>query len=293
MAAARSAEFDAELAALAERHAPDPTAGFFGPGSATWLVDREMVLYLGGMRALLLQLAHPRVAQGVAEHSDFRTAPLGRALGTFRAVHRIVFGTREDALRAAARAYHVHTHVRGDGYDALDPPLLLWVHATLVDTVMYSHQLFLPPLPHATWARYYEESKVGARLFAVPQSALPPDLATFRRWFDGMLASDVIGVSPAGREVAKALLDGPAVMSLLRPLNYLGAGGMLPPHLRAAFGIPWGRAQQASFDAIVGAVRRIVPRAPHLLRVNPAARAAERRCAPRAAAPWRLARPRA
>src|SRR5205085_5742513 len=114
-------------------------AGLFGPGSLTWRVNREGVLLLGGGRALLLQVAHPLVAAGVAQHSNYREDPFGRLFRTLDTVTTIVFGATPDAHEAAARLRRIHERVKGvadDGtpYQATDHDLIMWVHATLVDT---------------------------------------------------------------------------------------------------------------------------------------------------------------
>src|SRR5262245_846689 len=112
------------------------------------MVDREMVLFLGGPRALLLQIAHPAVAAAVEEHSDFRVDPLGRLNRTLDSVFNIVFGDRASARAAAERVVRRHGPVKGvideasaspwsgKAYHAQNPELLLWVHATLVDTAL-------------------------------------------------------------------------------------------------------------------------------------------------------------
>ncbi|MGH2727734.1 MAG: oxygenase MpaB family protein, partial [Actinomycetota bacterium] len=87
--------------------------GFFGPGSMNWRVNKEQVMLLGGGRALLLQLAHPMVAAGVAQHSDFASDPLKRLRRTLDATLAIVFGTIAEAERAAAQVRAVHNAVRG------------------------------------------------------------------------------------------------------------------------------------------------------------------------------------
>src|SRR4030081_2124382 len=110
--------------------------GLFEEDSITRRVNRENILLLGGGRALLMQIAHPKVAAGVDEHSDFRSHPIRRLRRTIRMTMAIVFGDRETALTAARAVNQVHAKVRGTGYRALDPDLLLWVHATLADTAL-------------------------------------------------------------------------------------------------------------------------------------------------------------
>src|SRR3954463_13256751 len=113
--------------------------GLYGPDTVTWRVNREAVLLAGGGRALLLQVAHPLVAAGVARHSTFETQPWTRLHRTLDLVTKITFGDRRTSELASARLRGVHARVQGtaaDGtpYSARDPDLLLWVWATLVDS---------------------------------------------------------------------------------------------------------------------------------------------------------------
>ena len=130
--------------------------GFYGPGSEAWRLNREAMLLLGaGPRALLLQLAHPLVAAGVAEHSDFRSDPWARLSGTLRSYLRIVYGSAAVARDEIRRLGELHRGVRGDivdasarerhgrRYSALDPELALWVHATLVDSTIAAYDAWL------------------------------------------------------------------------------------------------------------------------------------------------------
>src|SRR5881397_56153 len=92
---------------------PMSDAGLFGPGSLTWRVNREGALLLGGGRALLLQVAHPLVAAGVAQHSNYREDPWGRLYRTLDLTTKIVFGSTAVAEEAAGRIRHVHQRVHG------------------------------------------------------------------------------------------------------------------------------------------------------------------------------------
>ena len=123
-------------------------AGLYGPRSAAWRLNREAALLLGaGPHALLLQVGHPLVAEGVSQHSDFRTDPWARLAGTLRAYLRIVYGTTPAARAEIPRLNRLHagstgpvrdaaaaTH--GAAYRALDPALSLWVHATLIHSTL-------------------------------------------------------------------------------------------------------------------------------------------------------------
>src|SRR5439155_18823090 len=106
--------------------------GLFGPDSAIWRVNRESAVTLGGTCALLMQLAHPRVAAGVRDHSRFEEDTVGRLRRTLDLTMTIVFGSRRAAMHAIRLINTRHRAVKGAGYSALDPELLMWVHATLV-----------------------------------------------------------------------------------------------------------------------------------------------------------------
>src|SRR5207253_10720695 len=105
-------------------------SALYPEGSITRRVNRENVLLLGGGRALLMQLAHPKVAAGVDEHSDFRTRPIRRLRRTIRMTMAVVFGDRDTAIAAARPVNHAHGRVRGRDCGAVDSDLLPWVDAT-------------------------------------------------------------------------------------------------------------------------------------------------------------------
>src|SRR4029077_8191201 len=112
-------------------------AGMYGPGSETWGHSRESMLLLGaGPRALLLQIAHPAVAAGVDEHSDFREAPWRRLAATLKSYLTIVYGSGPRARAEVRRLNALHRDIVGAGYAARDPELSMWVHATLVDSTL-------------------------------------------------------------------------------------------------------------------------------------------------------------
>lgn len=265
-----------------------PDHGLFGPESITWRVNRESVLLLGGGRALLLQVAHPKVGAGVEQHSGYREDPWGRLFRTLDVTGRIVFGDSAEAERASRRLRGVHRRVRGvvaDGrsagaaYDAADHELLLWVWATLVESAQLMYTRYVRPLSVADLEDYYAEQKRFLAACGAPESAAPKTFADFMAWYDRMVA-ETLEVTPAAREVADAVLRPRRLPLPLRPvfeaLN-VATVGLLPPSLRDAYGFTWSPQRERLLGASTAVVRRLMPALPSLLREMPSARAAGRR----------------
>jgi uncharacterized protein (DUF2236 family) len=258
--------------------------GLFGPGSMIWRVNRENVLLLGGGRALILQVAHPLVAAGVAEHSNYREDPWGRLYRTLDVTTKIVFGSTEVAEEASERLWNVHGRVQGtspDGtpYEAHDPDLLMWVHATLIDTTLLVYTRYVGPLTIAEQNRYYEETKLLGEKYGIPRRRLPDTFADFNDYFQAMLAGDTLGVTDSLRDVVDATLH-PALPFVARPLVEalnLATVGMLPPRLRDELGLPWGPKRERLLAASRTLLRTVMPVLPSLVRDFPPARSADRR----------------
>ena len=285
--------------------------GFYGPASEAWRLNREAMLLLGaGPRALLLQIAHPLVAAGVAEHSDFRSDPWTRLSGTLRSYLRIVYGTAASARSEIRRLHELHRGIRGavlepeargrhgGRYSALDPDLSLWVHATLVDSTIAAYDAWLEPLSRDERARYYEETLPVGRAFGIPASKLPADLDAFEAYMAEMLAPDgPVQVGELARDLATGILHpplGPAVTAAGWPFARLApaldaipsrayawllwpAIGLLPARIREGYGFPWGVRQRVVATWLVATWQAWRPMLPPSFRQMPQALAAERR----------------
>lgn len=285
--------------------------GFYGPGSEAWRLNREAMLLLGaGPRALLLQVAHPLVAAGVAQHSQFREDPWARLSGTLRSYLRIVYGSAPAARAEIERLHELHRGIRGAvadaaarerhgrRYSALDPALSLWVHATLVDSTIAAYDAWIEPLRPAERARYYAETLPVGRAFGIPASLLPPDIDAFDAYMTGMLGPDgPVQVGDEARELADAILHpplGPAVAAagplLARAAPLLDAIparaygwlfwpsiGLLPARVREGYGLPWGIRQRAVAGWLVAAWQAWRPVLPPSFRQMPQALRADRR----------------
>src|SRR5262245_13195967 len=262
---------------------------FFSRDAMIWQVDREMVLLLAGGRALLMQLAHPKVAAGVADHSHFNADPLGRLYRTMGAMWSIVFDEAPKARASLEQVKNVHRRIHGiiapaesvplgTPYDALDVKLLLWVHATLVDSAMVAYDLFVKRLAPDEKARYYDDSKNLAHLFEIPKTLVPASLADFDRYMDRMLGGNEITVGSTARELAKEILrPRPWVLKPAAPLFRLVTAGLLPERLRWAYGLGWNKRKEKMFRSFAKGVRGLLPVVPGPLRIVPNARATEKR----------------
>jgi uncharacterized protein (DUF2236 family) len=260
----------------APRRAGDP--GLFPDGSVARRVNAETALLLGGGRALLMQIAHPLVAAGVADHSGFRSDPFARLWRTLDATLTVSFGDTAQSRAAADEVAAVHRRVRGArgdvAYDATDPALLLWVHATLVDSALVTYERFVRPLRAAAAERYHDDMKRQAVAFGVPPDILPVTLSDFR----GYVASTIedLTVSDEARRLAVDILRPvtPLVLAPASAIMRLVTAGLLPPPLRDAFALRWDERRQRAFDALARSGRALVPSLPAAIRYWPHARAA-------------------
>ena len=274
--------------------------GLFGPDSEAWRLDREAMLLLGaGPRALLLQIAHPSVAAGVAEHSNFREDPWRRLDGTLRSFLTIIYGSTGAARAEIRRLNELHRGIVGAGYSARDPELSLWVHATLIESTLAAYDAWLEPLSRERRARLYEETKPLARAFGITEGLLPVDLDAFDAYYAGMLGPDgAVHPTPVARELARAILRPP--LGPLAKLAPRGLGkaigpildrvpvetyawtmwpsvGLLPERVREEYGLAWGPLQEAVSGWLVAGWQAWRPLIPTDWRWMPQARAAERR----------------
>jgi uncharacterized protein (DUF2236 family) len=246
-------------------------AGILPDDSIMRRVGGEVVLLLGGGRALLMQLAHPSVAAGVADHSGFEADPFGRLRRTLDATYTIVYGTAEEADLVARKLWAVHERVTGTGYRANDPDLLMWVHATLTDTALRLHARFLRTLDEDEAERYYQESTVVAEVLGVPRAIQPPSLSAFREYMREMVGS--LEVTDTARQLAKAVLH-PRLPFVVEPGLVLArelTAGLLPRPLREQYGLRWDRNRKAALLLAGAASRQVLPRVPAVVRRAPAA----------------------
>jgi len=264
----RAPDDDAALIARAAIRAlpGDPSEGLFPADCWLRRISGEPIQILGGGRALLLEIAHPLVAAGVAQHSDFRSDPLGRLRRTLSAIGAIAFRDRSAVVAAVRSIDRAHARVHGTlprsvgryaagaAYSARDPEAMRWVWATLVDTALRMYRTFVREPSAAAVAAYYDDYCAIARLLGVPAATLPATWDGFAEYFAEMLAGDALAVDATARQIAAAVLDPPAGRADARAARAITLA-LLPVRLRDAYGLRWDERKQARFEALVESVR--------------------------------------
>jgi uncharacterized protein (DUF2236 family) len=255
-----------------------------GPESITWRRAGDMRTMLGAGAALLLQVAHPTVAAGVREHSDFKADPWGRLWRTLDYVHMLVYGGPENAVNTGRAMRAMHQRIKGtapDGrhYHALEPEAYAWVHATLAATIVGSHDRFGRPLSPGQRTRFYDEWRGLGRLLGIREGDLPTSWDAFSGYVDEMCATK-LEPSDVVDDVLESLADpkppdlrglGPRTWKAVTlPTSHtmrLATIGLLPETARRALGLEWTRAMGLELSAIGRLARAATPVMPRSLRV--------------------------
>ncbi|MCG8419170.1 MAG: DUF2236 domain-containing protein [Proteobacteria bacterium] len=288
------ADLETSLAALG-KEIHEPRHGIHGPNSPAWRAHREIIVFLGGLRAALMQLAHPFVAHGIDQHSTTRKDVLARFHRTFLHIFAMTFGDRDHAFRAARKVYTIHQRITGtinedvgrfrcgDPYAANDVDALLWVWATLVHTVVAVDRLLPDAMNPQQRESYYRATWAFVRLFGVPPGRIPPNWNAFDTYVQNMLSSDTIAVGGPARAMARFLLTPkhPAYTAAMKWATIVSTG-LLPEQLREAYGLRFGATEQALFRISSAAIGCIYPAIPSALRLLPAYQRAMHRLGGRA-----------
>ncbi len=205
------AAIDARIDALAEARGLAPELGLFPRGAPIRRVARlRPLLYLGGFHALMQQIAHPMVAQGVFDWSDFALSPTRRMEATSSFLNGLIFGDREHAKHAVKRYAMGHDKVRGviaagtcpsrvgEPYDGWDDEARTWVHATIIEAMISAYDL-VSMLPHSAGERdaIWQDGRLIADAICLETAAHAPTYAALRAWMDERLDAVTMGELPA------------------------------------------------------------------------------------------------
>ncbi|GAB3221535.1 oxygenase MpaB family protein [Mycolicibacterium hippocampi] len=221
-----------------------PGPRWFGEERPIRRVHGDASMFVGGLRALLLQSLHPLAMAGVAGHSDYRGDPWGRLARTSTFLAETTFGTAADAQLAVDRVRGIHTRVRGtaaDGrrYHATDPHLLEWVHVAEIDSFLHAHQLYgAAPLSQQGRDDYVADTaRVAIALGVLDPPRSQRELTERIEAYRPELQS-----TAAAREAARFLLVTPPLPLIARgPYAVLAASSvaMLPSWARAPLRLPY------------------------------------------------------
>ena len=244
-------------------------------------VNAERLALLGWSRAILLQMAHPLIAAGVAEHSSFRATPLAavsRLRETVRAMLALTFGNPIAHGHAIARIKAIHARVHGElreavgaypagaRYSAEDPALLLWVHATLIESVVLVYEQLVAPLSAAERDEYLCEAADVAIALGAIDGDLPRSWSALEAYLVREYGSGRITVGNDARMVVDAVLFPPlsAISGPFAWVNRVVTLGLLPPFVREQYHCVWTPGRQRQFRRVTGAIRglrRVTPQA--------------------------------
>ena len=248
-------------------HAPYPLAdtlgypgdpGLCGPDSVTWPVIGDAAAFVGGIRALLIQAAHPEVLAGVSDHSRYQEDPLGRLSRTSAYVTATSFGAMPEVEAAAAIVRNAHRPVRGTShrqrpYRAGAPALAAWVHNALTDSFLQAFQEYGPgALSPADADRFVaEQTAIGRLLNADPIPATAGELAT---WIS---EHPDLGPSPGLVETVGFIRKPPLPWYVRAPyrLMYAAATASLPRRIRCILGVRKVPGAVVTGRFVIGALR--------------------------------------
>jgi uncharacterized protein (DUF2236 family) len=250
--------------------------GYFEENCMIRHVAREGLVLLGAGRAVLLQLAHPLVAEGVNRNSSFMRDPLARFIRTMEFMHTLVFADRQSVEAAIKSFDQMHARVKGElseqigayeqgtRYSGQDPTLKLWVFATLVDSSNRAYQRFVRRMHPEQQREYYRDARRLGTLMGIPDQMLPDHLEGFEAYLQNMLTGDDLTVSPASHRIAQHVLhpEVSIIPGISAGLMRLATAGMLPPRWREAFNLNWDRKHALALRALSIWCRTVRPIAP-------------------------------
>ena len=247
-------------------------------GGPVWTYANDIRSAAGGGApyALMLQVAHPVVGAGVAEHSNFRADPWSRLLRTLDFLTCTTFGGPRLADETCSRVREMHKQIKGrlpngESYHALEPEPYAWVHATLADAIIRGNEHFIRPIPERDLEPFWAEWRRMGRLLGVREGDLPERWSEFSDYFDWMIAErlertqsvdDVLASlekppPPPLRGVTEPLWK--AARLPARRAARIGLVGLMPAAFRRKLGLEWKRGNDLEFRAMAGAMRAAGP----------------------------------
>lgn len=268
---------------MLEKYTSSESDFYFSPDSIIWKVNRERILVLcGGQRTLLMQLAHPLVAQAISDHSSFKKNPLERLKHTRELMSTLMFGTKEEVFEAARKINNAHKPVKGNleqaigahdagtPYNAKNPELTMWVWATFTDSSLVVYDKFVGRLRDNEREKFYQEAKRVLPLLGGKPKEAPSTVKEFSGYMEEMIQTGEVAVSQKAKDLAPYLmLKKSFPTKILTPPLSLITAGLLQEELRSQYGFRWNPAEQKLLDIIAAISRQVYPYIPDELRFSP------------------------
>lgn len=241
------------------------------------MVARESITFVGGPAAIMLQIAHPLVGQGVADHSTFKTRAISRAEYTQMYIYCMIFGSPEE--KAAMKAYVDKAHSRVVGshgkaaYNAKDPELQLWVAATIYASMVGVYELIYGALTTARAERVYQAFSIMGTSLQVPHEMWPKNLKAFETYWNGMV-DNTLRVTPDARAVLKDIFHPTRNLPIwARPLAIIAMPFVrritiehLPPSVREQFSLKSTKSSRAVSGLFISGMSGVYPFMPLFVR---------------------------
>jgi uncharacterized protein (DUF2236 family) len=241
----------------AKRIHDTPGTRWFEPDSPIMRVHGDASMFVGGIRALLLQTLHPAAMRAVAEHSGYRGDMWGRLARTSRFLAVTTFGTADDAQQSVDVVRAIHERVTGtmpDGttYAASDPHLLTWVHIAEIDSFLLAHQVYgKRPLDQSERDEYVAQTAEVARRLGV---TAPPTTEAELRDLMASYRSELLGTDDAREAVRYLLFKPPLPLAARPPYGVLVAAaiGLMPRWTRRHLRLPWMPISERTVVRVLG-----------------------------------------
>lgn len=258
-----------------------------GPGSLTWDAFGQVWMLLGFFRLGLIQNMHPAVSRALEEHSGevFLKNPWNRLLRSIPPILGVVYDPDAGGTGRQVRDFHVriqgHLHT-GEAYHALAPDIFYWTHATFFDSVILCREYFGTPFTEVEKEQLYRESITWYSRYGVSMRPVPPDYASFKRYWAGMIAglqaTPMTDFALKMHRTARPFQAIPApvwwvIDPLINSLSLWLARGTLPPSARATLGWTWSAWDAWRLRAFCGIVKRVIAVLPERWRYLPRAHA--------------------
>jgi uncharacterized protein (DUF2236 family) len=229
---------------------PVGEAALVPPDSVSWHVFKNpLSVFIGGVTAVIMELAEPRVRTGVWEHTSFRIDPIRRLRRTGLAAMTTIYGARSTAVPLIARVRRMHdvvagTTPTGEAYRASDPELLNWVQSTAAYGFLQAYHVYVQPLCSVERDRYYGEAIAAAHLYGA--TSVPTTEPELEMLFQAM--TDRLERSAIVFDFLSIMSSAPILPLLLRPAQDLlvrAAVGLTPRWAQTILGLgghglhPW------------------------------------------------------